>query len=185
MCIKMLNDEQLVKKCLNREKGATDEFYHRFASKMFGVCLRYARSSMEAEDLLQEGFIKVFTSLGTFRYDGSLEGWVRRIIVNNSINYYRQKSPWFEDVETSKDANKETAEYDILSALSANELLALIQQLPEGYRLVFNLYVIEGYLHKEIAEMLNISENTSKSQLLKARKALQCKLKNVMYEQAV
>lgn len=181
----MLSDEQLVKRCLDREKGATDEFYRRFASKMFGVCLRYARSRVEAEDLLQEGFIKVFSSLSTFRCDGSLEGWVRRIIVNNSINYYRQKSPWFEDVETSKDANRETAEYDVVSALSADELLAIIQQLPEGYRMVFNLYVIEGFLHKEIAEMLNISENTSKSQLLKARKALQEKLKNVLYEQAV
>ncbi len=181
----MLSEEQLVKKCLDNERGAADELYKRFAPKMFGVCLRFAKGQHEAEDLLQEGFIKVFSYLQSFRCDGSLEGWVRRIIVNNSINHYRQKRPWFENVETSKDANKETSDCDVVSELSAQELLVFIQQLPEGYRMVFNLYVIEGYLHKEIAEMLHISESTSKTQLLKARKALQEKINNVIYEQAV
>lgn len=181
----MLSEEQLVRRCLKNDRGAADELYRRFAPKMYGICLRFARNQAEAEDLLQEGFIKVFSYLGTFRYDGSLEGWVRRIIVNNSINYYRQKSPWFENVETSREANREMSDCDVVSALSAEELLGFIRQLPEGYRMVFNLYVIEGYLHKEIAEMLGISESTSKTQLLKARKALQEKINNVVYEQAV
>ncbi|MBI5219035.1 MAG: sigma-70 family RNA polymerase sigma factor [Bacteroidia bacterium] len=181
----MLKDDQLVKDCLKNGKGAMDELYKRFAPKMFGVCLRYAKNRMEAEDFLQEGFIKVFLNLNTFRFDGSLEGWVRRIIVNTSINFYRQKGPWMEDVETSRDANSEVFNSDVVSDLSAQELLQYVQELPEGYRMVFNLYVVEGYLHKEIGEMLNISENTSKSQLAKARKALQEKIKSTVYEQAI
>ena len=181
----MQTENQLIKDCINKRKGAMDELYKRFAPKMFGICMRYAKCKMEAEDFLQEGFIKVFTNLDSFRCDGSLEGWIRRIIVNNIINSYRQKKPYFEDIDTCKEAYRESVDSEILSDLTAEELLRLVHELPEGYRVVFNLYVVEGYQHKEIAEMLNVSESTSKTQLLKARKALQEKIKSVVYEQAI
>lgn len=178
-------DKDLIELCIANNNSALNEFYSKFAPKMFGVCLRYARNRDEAEDFLQEGFIKVFTNLHTFKFNGSLEGWVRRIIVNTAINFYRQKYPWFEDIETSKEAKSEVHVSDVVEEMSAKEILQLIQQLPEGYKMVFNLYVIEGYQHKEIAEMLGVSENTSKSQLLKARRALQEMLSKVSNEYSV
>lgn len=180
-----MHDDLLIKECLKNKRGALDELYKKYAPKMFAVCLRYCKSRVEAEDLLQEGFIKVFTNLESFKGCGSLEGWIRRIVVNTCINYYRQKTMYFENVDTSKEAQSESATLDALADISAEELMQHIQNLPEGYRMVFNLYVIEGYQHKEIAEMLNVSENTSKTQLLKARKALQEKINNVVYEKAV
>jgi RNA polymerase sigma-70 factor (ECF subfamily) len=138
--------------------------------------MRYARNTLEADDILQEGFIKVFNFLKDYRYQGSLEGWIRRIVVNTAINYYRSRLHEWEEVNIEKAGSSpklETAEVD---NLSRDELLALIQQLPEGYRLVFNLYVIEGYNHQEIGKLLDISENTSKSQLSRARASLQEKI---------
>lgn len=182
----MLDDKELIKKCLKNSESAFDELYKRFSSKMFGVCLRYARNYHDAEDLLHEGFIRVFEKMKDYRGDGSLNGWMRRIMVTTAINYYRKKNTsLFEfDSRDSLLVGEENYE-DVISYMSANELLDYIQQMPDGYRTIFNLYVIEGYKHTEIAELLNISENTSKSQLLKARKALMIKVKDGKYEKVV
>jgi len=150
--------------------------YRRFAPKMYGVCLRFARNTMEAEDILQEGFIKVYTYLKDYRYEGSFEGWIRRTFVNTAINFYRRKSKELLEVSIQQHEIAVPFNATIIENLSVKELLKLIQELPEGYRIVFNLNVMEGYTHKEIAELLGISENTSKSQLSRARTALQKKI---------
>ena len=172
----MLKEKPLVKNSLKKDELALGELYKQFASRMFGVCLRYARNRMDAEDILQDGFIKVFNNLKHFRSQGSIEGWLRRIMINTAINYYKKSSLRYHiniDIDTGNIEDNEIYNEDIISNLSVKELLSFIQDLPEGYRMVFNLYAIEGYKHKEIGEMLDISENTSKSQFAMARKVLQ------------
>ncbi|MCB0805790.1 MAG: sigma-70 family RNA polymerase sigma factor [Bacteroidales bacterium] len=143
---------------------------------MYGVCLRFAKNKMEADDILQEGFIKVFINLKTFRNEGSLEGWIRRTIVNTAINMYKKNVKYQQDVEIDKADIKQHAEMSAFEDIAAEELLKLIGELPVGYKMVFNLNIIEGYTHKEIGELLGVSENTSKSQLSRARQTLQRKL---------
>lgn len=139
---------------------------------MYAVCLRYARHRSEAADLLQEGFIRVFGKLDSFRMEGSLEGWVRRIMVHTCINHYRTKA--FQNERFGLEHMPEgVAEPVAVEHLGAEELLALVRELPDGYRMVFNLYAIEGYDHAEIAEMMGCMEGTSRSQLAKARRMLQ------------
>ncbi len=175
----MNSEEDLINRCLKNDQKAHEVLYKRFAPKMYGVCMRFAKNQMEADDILQEGFIKVFTNLKSFRNEGSLEGWIRRTIVNTAINLYKK------NLKHQKDTNLEQAEViqnqetNSLEKLSVQELLKLIMELPTGYRVVFNLNVIEGYSHKEIGDLLEISENTSKSQLSRARLALQKKLFNL------
>ena len=169
----MYSDKELIERCLENDPKAQEFLYKRFSSRMYGVCLRFARNTLEADDILQEGFIKVFSFLKDFRHDGSLEGWIRRTIVNTAINYYNSKQNEWSEMSIQMAESYQSVSEEILEKISTNDLLNLIHELPEGYRLVFNLYVIEGYNHKEIAEMLNISENTSKSQLSRARMALQ------------
>lgn len=140
---------------------------------MFGVCLRYSKNRMEAEDILQEGFIKVFNNLSQYRNQGSLEGWVRRTMVNTAINHYKRFSKHFNELDIDDLEIGPVTSETALDSISAKELLALIQELPKGYRVVFNLNILEGYTHKQIAEILDISENTSKSQLSRARSLLQ------------
>jgi RNA polymerase sigma-70 factor (ECF subfamily) len=153
-----------------------DLIYRHFAPKMYGICLRFAGNEMEADDILQEGFIKVLTKLKDFRNEGSFEGWIRRTIINTAINYYRRNIRYskFQDIDECE--IPEVGEESIVDKLSKEELIKLIQELPNGYRTVFNLNVIEGYTHKEIGRMLNISDNTSKSQLTRARSILQKKI---------
>ncbi|MDD5569991.1 MAG: sigma-70 family RNA polymerase sigma factor [Bacteroidales bacterium] len=178
--MKIRDDIDLVEKCLQNIKEAQEILYKRFAPKMFGVCMRYAKDKMEAEDFMQEGFIKVFYNLQNFRNEGSLEGWVRRTMVHTSINFYRKNLKFsYSHEETDMYENNPDINPDQISSMSANELLKVIQGLPEVYRMVFNLYVVEGYSHKEIGEILEIPENTSKSQLMRARKLLQDKLKGI------
>ncbi|MCX6258770.1 MAG: sigma-70 family RNA polymerase sigma factor [Bacteroidia bacterium] len=170
----MLNDENLVRKCLDNDAKALEQLYRQFSAKMFGICLRYTKNKMEAEDLLHDGFVRVLSNLKEFRFEGSFEGWLRRIMVTTAINYYRKDLTIHmgeSDLQTALNVT-ESGE-NIYSYLSSRELLAYVQALPDGYRLVFNLYAIEGYKHNEIADLLGISENTSKSQLSKARRALQ------------
>jgi RNA polymerase sigma-70 factor (ECF subfamily) len=147
---------------------------------MLAVCRRYTNSLEDAEDVLQDGFIKVFNNLDKYRRDGSLEGWVRRIMVNTALNQYRSnlKTLYQLDIDELQQVI-EDARPSNFDKLNANVLLKMIETLPDGYKLIFNLYEIEGYAHKEIAEMLNISINTSKSQLLKARRVLQKKLEEL------
>ncbi len=175
---KEMTDEQLVQQCKLRDASAQRQLYDKFAKKMFGVCLRYADQREEAEDLLQESFVKVFEKVSSFKGEGSLEGWIRRIVVNTSLDHIRkQKIVWSgqEIEEVHHPSNEET-----LGRMEAKDLLKLIQELPKGFRTVFNLYAIEGYQHSEIAAMLKISENTSKSQYSRARAQLSEKV-NALY----
>ncbi len=151
---------------------------------MFALCLRYCRNREEAEDVLQNGFITVFRNIQNFRGDGSFEGWIRKIIVNTALMHLRSKKNElnFSDVEELGTKAHPESQFDIASEINANELKKMLDRLPEGYRLVFNLFAIEGYSHKEIGVMLNINEGTSKSQLSKARNYLQEMLKNIMAE---
>ncbi|MBU0486700.1 MAG: RNA polymerase sigma factor [Bacteroidetes bacterium] len=176
----MHSDYQLIQRCLKGDSVAQELLYRRFAAKMYGVCLRYTGKREDAQDVLQDGFIKVFGNLSAYKGDGSLEGWIRRIFINTAINHCNRNMFIFSELEKNEYAHF-TPE-DVLSELSVKELLVFVQELPEGYRIVFNLYAIEGYSHKEIAETLGISANTSKSQLSRARVALQEKIKkNLKY----
>ncbi len=172
----MQHDEDLLKACLNKDPRAQETLYRRFAAKMFGVCLRFARDKMDAEDILQEGFIKVFLNLGAFRNEGSLEGWVRKTMINTAINQYKKNIKYQNDIDVDVAVGVKYEGENVIEKLSADELLGLIHELPHGYKVVFNLYIIDGFTHKEISTMLDISENTSKSQLSRARQALQRKL---------
>jgi len=169
-------ESALIRRCLKNEPKAQVEFYKRFAPKMYGICIRFAKNKMEADDIMQEGFIKVFLNLNSYRGDGALEGWVRRTIVNTAINYYKRNLKYQNDLEIEKADSLYSNDNGVLDSISVNDLINLVQELPVGYRMVFNLNVIEGYTHKEIAEILNISENTSKSQLSRARQSLQTKV---------
>lgn len=153
-----------------------EELYNRFASKMYAVCLRYANNSDDAQDLLQEGFIKVYKNLHRFRAEGSFEGWVRRVFINSSIEHYRKKQAKLTTVSDKEENTIEDSDISALDSLAERDIINLIQDLSPGYRTVFNLYVIEGYSHKEIGELLGISEGTSKSQLARAKSILQKKV---------
>jgi RNA polymerase sigma-70 factor (ECF subfamily) len=153
-----------------------EELYNRFSGKMYAVCLRYANNSEDAQDLLQEGFIKVFRNLHRFRAEGSFEGWIRRVFVNSSIEHYRKKSLQLSKVSDKEESTIEDSDISALDNLAEKDIINLIQDLSPGYKTVFNLYVIEGYSHKEIGELLGISEGTSKSQLARARSILQKKV---------
>jgi RNA polymerase sigma-70 factor (ECF subfamily) len=139
---------------------------------MYGVCLRYAANAEEAEDILQEGFIKVFRKLDSFRSEGSFEGWIRRIFVNTSIEHFRRKN-YLQPITEREEATVEGKYLSVLDELAERDIIGLVQQLSPGYRTVFNMYVVEGYTHKEIADSLGISEGTSKSQLSRAKLILQ------------
>lgn len=159
---------KLIEGCIDNRRDAQYELYNLLSGKMFAVCLRYARNREAAEDLLQEGFVKVFNNIEKFRSEGSFEGWVRRIIVNTAIEHYRKSTKMYSII------NVEEVEMDVPwtdngDVLQLEDLTNLINKLSPGYRTIFNMYVVEGYSHKEIGEMLEISEGTSKSQLARAR----------------
>ncbi|OFY94772.1 MAG: hypothetical protein A3K10_10305 [Bacteroidetes bacterium RIFCSPLOWO2_12_FULL_31_6] len=169
-----MSEEQLVKKCLEKDTLAQKHLFDVYSKKMMGVCLRYSRDSDEAQDVLQIGFIKVFEKLDMYNRTGSLEGWIRKIIVNTALDSIRKNKKFMNDVEIEKvDYQLHNYNEDAVDVLSAQDLLAVIQKMPVGFKTVFNMYVIEGYSHQEIADELNISVNTSKSQLSRARAHLQ------------
>ena len=149
-----------------------EELYRRFSPRMYGVCLRYAGNAEEAEDILQEGFIKVYKKLSSFRSEGSFEGWIRRIFVNTAIEHFRRKK-YLQPVTEKEESTIEGNYLSILDDLAERDILELVRQLSPGYRTVFNMYVVEGYTHKEIGEIMGISEGTSKSQLSRAKVILQ------------
>lgn len=173
---------ELILRCRKGCRRAQYELYEKFAPKMFAACLRYARDASEAEDMLQDGFIKVFANLGSFKDLGSFEGWVRRIFVNTALEKFRKKNPMLLSSELHPNLAITRDDETVLNRLSAEELTRLIRSLPDGYRMVFNLYAVEGYSHKEIGEMLSISEGTSKSQLARARQHLQEKIRTELPE---
>ena len=168
----MIPETDLIEGCIQGDRKMQYELYQRFAPKMYGVCLRYAANAEEAEDMLQEGFVKVFRKLDSFRKEGSFEGWVRRIFVNTAIEQFRKKN-YLQPITEREEATVEGSYLSVLDNLAERDIIGLVQQLSPGYRTVFNMYVVEGYTHKEIADALGISEGTSKSQLSRAKLILQ------------
>jgi RNA polymerase sigma factor (sigma-70 family) len=164
--------EDLIEKCKAGERKAQESLYKQLASKMLGVCMRYATDRMEAEDMLQNGFIRIFQKLADFRGDGSFEGWVRRIMVHSSIEYYRKHHKMLQVVDVESEGVEQSVNPVAVANLDAKDLMVLIQRLSPGYRMVFNLYAIEGYSHREIGDIMGISEGASKSQLSRARTIL-------------
>lgn len=177
----IISEPDLIQGCINSNRRMQEELYSRFAPKMYAVCLRYAGNAEEAEDILQEGFIKIFKKISSFRSEGSFEGWIRRIFVNTSIEHFRRKI-YLQPISEQEENTLEGKSLSILDKLAERDIIQLVQQLSPGYRTVFNLYVVEGYTHKEIGEMLGISEGTSKSQLSRAKVILQDLVKDFMDE---
>ncbi len=164
-----MTDEQMVAGCLNGEPIAQKALYQAYARKMMSICMRYAPDREHAQDILQDGFVKVFQKIGNYRKEGPLGGWIARTIVNTALDQIRRNKPFEHSLDLTEAEHLHATDEQAVSALSTGELMKLIQALPPGYRTIFNLFAIEGYPHKEIAEMLGISENTSKSQFMKAR----------------
>lgn len=165
-------ENDMIQGCIKGMRDAQKMLFNRFASKMLGVCMRYAKDKAEAEDMLQEGFIKVYQNIARFKGDGSFEGWVRRIMVFTAINFFKHRTRKFQE-DLDRENFDAPFEDNIIETISAKEIIALVQQLPEGYKMVFNLYAVEGYTHKEIGEILGIATGTSKSQYARARATMQ------------
>jgi RNA polymerase sigma factor (sigma-70 family) len=166
--------EKIIKGCLAGDRRDQELLYRRHAAKLYAVCLQYSGNEEEARDILQEGFIKIFENLNHYKHEGSFEGWMRRITVNTALEKFRKKHSLYRvddiDLIPEPDADPDNQDY---AGLEAADLLEIIRELPPKYRVVFNLYAIEGYSHKEIGKMVNISEGTSKSNLSRARVILQ------------
>lgn len=175
--------KKIVRGCINGEKDSQKILYERYYSTMMGVCYRYARDRDEAKDLLHDGFLKIFRSLHKFNFSGSLEGWMRRLMINAAIDHYRKVKNLYSltEINASKIASEEEEDDGFYSSFSPQLVMEAVQNLSPAYRTVFNLYAVEGYSHKDIAEKLNISIGTSKSNYAKARlnlmKQLSAKLK--------
>jgi len=166
------DERSFVEACINNERWAQKRLYEEYYSSMMSVCMRYANSEYDAIDIMHEGFIKVYKYIATYDIGTSLGAWMRRIMVNTAIDYYRKSvKRRTEDIETAYELKSYDA--DAISKCSEKDILEAIQNLSQSYRTVFNLYVVEGYSHKEIGEQLNISESTSRSNLVKARLKLQ------------
>lgn len=174
-----MDDTTLVIECVNGNVRAQRMLFDKFARKMLGVCMRYAKSTEQAEDVLQDGFVKVFTKLKDFKHDGSLEGWIRRIMVNTSLDQIRKNGKMLGDTNIDDVGYKIENNAFVFENLMADDLMKMVQAMPEGYKVVFNMFAIEGYSHGEIAETLGISENTSKSQYSRARAYLRERLEKV------
>lgn len=166
------NEQQLIDGCLAGEERFQKELYERYSGVLFAVCYRYTKHTAEAQDVLHEGFIKAFKNLHRFKGKGSFEGWLRRIMVNTALENFRKNKNLYV-VEDLEHAESQKVDSRVVQQMSADEILKLVQTLPSGFRVVFNLYAIEGFTHKEISEKLGISIGTSKSQLSRARSALQ------------
>lgn len=169
--------KKLVKSCLKSDSVAQHKLYCLYAEKLYGICLRYASNEQDAQDILQDGFVKIFTKLDQFHFKGSLEGWMRRIMVNTALERFRSKG-YLHSLQTHSIETYDAPEdASVFEQLAANDLMEMIQGLTPQYRMVFNLYAIEGYSHKEICSMLGIKEGTSKSNLSRAREILKEKVK--------
>lgn len=167
-----MHEHELIEGCLNENLRHQKELYHHYAPLMMGVCMRYSSSQEEAQDILQDGFVTVFKKLDTYRGEGELGAWIRKIILNTALQNYRKNKKHLHVIEIDEKGLSIESNDDIISSISVKELMYKIQQLPNGFRTVFNLYAIEGYKHHEIAKILEISEGTSKSQFSRARAQL-------------
>jgi RNA polymerase sigma factor (sigma-70 family) len=171
-----MDDSTLVKECIKGNAKAQRLLFDKFSQKMLGVCLRYTKSQDEAEDALQEGFVKAFSKLKDFSNQGSLEGWIRRIMVNTSLDAIRKNTKFMKDVSIDTVDYQIGNEDFIVEGLNAEDLMKLINSMPEGYKVIFNMFAIEGYSHQEISTTLGISESTSKSQYMRAKGYLRNRL---------
>jgi RNA polymerase sigma-70 factor (ECF subfamily) len=165
----------IIDKAIKGDQPAFRELYNLLSGKMYSLCLRYSGNTHDANDLLQEGFIRVYKNLSSFKGHGSFEGWARRVFTNTCLDFLRRKKTSFADIEQETIQTK-ASDLTGYEKLTYDQLFGMIQELPSGYRTIVNLYMVEGYNHKEIADMLNISEGTSKSQLHRAKSVLQEKL---------
>jgi RNA polymerase sigma factor (sigma-70 family) len=169
--------EDIISGCVAGKTEAQEALYKKFSGKLFGISLRYTKDRSAAEDVLQESFIKILKNISGYKGTGSFEGWMRRIVINTALERFRKQFQMYSISDINE--NEESFKYNhILTEIAAKDLLKLIQDLPSAYKMVFNLYAIDGYTHKEIGEILNISEGTSKSNLSRARKLLQAKLED-------
>ncbi|MBU3926171.1 MAG: sigma-70 family RNA polymerase sigma factor [Bacteroidetes bacterium] len=170
--------KKLIDGCKAGNSKARKELYHRYNRKFLGTCLRYARDKAEAEDMMLEGFMQIFSKIETYSHAGSFEGWMKKVMVYTAIDFYRKNKKELHHDNIDDHLEVGSDDTNALNQLSAKEIIDLIQTLPQGYRIVFNLFAIEGYSHQEIAERLDITESTSKSQVRKARIWLMKKLRN-------
>jgi RNA polymerase sigma factor (sigma-70 family) len=179
--MKQVELEEILKGCKSGDRKAQKWLYDRFADEMFGTCLYYSKDYTEAEDTLHEGFMKVFLKIDQFEFKGSLAGWIKRIMINTALEKFRKQYPLYatgDEIEEENDIDPER----VISDLTATDIVKMIQELPPKYKMVFNLYAIDGYSHKEIGKMLDISEGTSKSNLSRARNILQSRVKTEYYK---
>ncbi|MBI2731301.1 MAG: sigma-70 family RNA polymerase sigma factor [Sphingobacteriales bacterium] len=168
-----MTEEAILLGCLKNEPAAQQELYQRYSPKMLAVCYRFAKNREDAEDMLQEGFIRIFSQMHQFRAQGAFEGWVRRIIVHTCINILKKNKKFNESVDIIHATNIQVREESVPSIIQAKQVVECIRMLPLGYRTVLNLFALEGYSHKEIADMLDIEESTSRSQYTRAKAMLQ------------
>ena len=175
-----MTEQELIRACKKGDRQAQELLYRRYSPRLYGVCLRYASSKEEAEDFLQEGFIKIYRNLYKYKPTGSFSAWLYRLMVNVALEKIRQNQKRKNQISIDQLVNDPEVSEDIFSGFGARTIIKMVQQLPEGYRVVFNLYVIEGYSHKEIASLLDITESTSKSQLSRAKATLRKLLEKVV-----
>jgi len=176
-----LSEEEILEGCMKQKPAAQEALYKKYGARMMAVCMRYAHTTFEAEDIFQDGFVRIFKSIINFSRTGSLEGWMKQIMVNTAINHYHSNKKHYNNDEFDKHFDIHHHDADAISDISAEEITAMISQLADGYRIVFNLFVVEGYSHLEIADMLEISEGTSKSQLSKAKQLLRKMILNLKH----
>ncbi|HEX6226214.1 MAG TPA: sigma-70 family RNA polymerase sigma factor [Chryseolinea sp.] len=172
-----MTEIEIIKGCLKQNASAQEKLYALYSRRMMAICIRYTKSRFEAEDIFHEAFVKVFKNIGSWQ-GGSFEGWMRRIFVNTAINHYHQNKKYFDHVDASYADYTPASNDNIISTLATQELLELVNQMPDGYKVIFNLHVVEGYSHPEIAELLNIAEGSSKSQLSKGKAYLKKLIEN-------
>ena len=168
-----MDEKQLIEGCINGDRRAQKALYEKYSKRMMAVCLRYVKDTEDARDLLQEGFIKLYTNIHKFSGDGSFDGWVRKIFVNCALERLRQNDILKNAGDISETDYADIPDETAVTNMSSDEIMMYVKSLPDGFRTVFNLFAIEGYSHKEIGEILNITESTSRSQYMRARKILQ------------
>lgn len=176
-----VNHEEIIKGCISGKRKSQEQLFNLFSDDMFGACLYYSKDYTEAEDTLHEGFMKVFQKIDQFKSTGSLAGWIRRIMINTALEKFRKRNQLYalgDEINNEEDINTE----NVINDLAAEDLMKLVRELSPQYRMVFNLYAVEGYSHKEVGEMMGISEGTSKSNLARARIILQEKVKKHFYK---
>ena len=173
------NERELYEACLRRDSKAQAALYHQYKGRFFGICRRYAQSREDAEDLLQDAFVKIFLNLGDLRNPDQLSAWIRRVVVNVCVDYYHKKVKLTTIEEIHELPSQDWENDNVISQMSNQELLSAVNELPQSAKMIFNLYVIDGYTHPEIAKILNTSEGNSKSQLSFAKRLLRKKLEQI------